>query len=136
MNDDLSDLVTREMHLVSLDVADCPTLFERVSAGVHRRRRNRKVRVAALGIVAVMVAAPVVRLGPGTFTGSSSGQTISAGDAETGCAAEVTAASCGLSASARAELALRRANQVGPEVAPVAGDLTSCLHRAFCRGPV
>jgi hypothetical protein len=118
MNDDLIEIVSRELRRVSSDTADCPNLVHRVAAGVTRRRRQRAVG-AALAAVAAAVLTPALLLGTGALGGSSgSGASLSAG------------------ASAKADLALRRAN---PDVAAPArldADQPSCERRLHCRGPV
>jgi hypothetical protein len=118
MNDNLIELVSREMRRLSSDTADCPNLVHRVAAGVTRRRRQRAVG-AALAAVAAAALTPALLLGSGALGGASgSGATLSAG------------------ASARADLALRRAN---PDIAAPAlpvGDQPSCVRRLYCPGPV
>jgi hypothetical protein len=117
MTEDLYDLLAREMSRVSLDTVDCPDLFARVAAGVHRRGRRRRAVAAALAVGAVVVAAPA--LGVGHAGGVPAGSRISASQE-----------------SARADLALRRANPLDLPSARVNGLELSCLHHPYCRGPV
>ena len=123
MNDDLIDFVSREMRAGSADTADCPNLVLRVAAGVQRRRRRQRALGAGLTLVAAAVLAPVLVLGTTSLGGPSTGS--------------VTAMRA--DSSARADLALRRAN---PDLAvpavpgPAGGDQVSCVRRTSCRRPI
>lgn len=119
MNDDLLEFVSRELRLASADTADCPNLVHRVAAGVRRRQRRQRRLGAGLATVLTAVLTTTLLVGP-SLGGSSS--------------SSVTALRAGT--SARAELALRRAN---PEVAApvhVGGDPASCARPPYCRRPV
>jgi len=127
------DLIRALAHDLTADTADCPTLVHRVAAGVARRRRRQRVVAGSLVAVAVAVAGPAVVLDRLGDSRTDEGAAVLCGGA---------VADCGQVLSARAELALRRANS--PDFAVHLGSLVlsnvsptdSCLHRAYCRGPV
>ncbi|MDX6244597.1 MAG: hypothetical protein QOE76_2320 [Frankiales bacterium] len=118
MKDDLLENIAREMHRASAGTVDCPNLIHRVAAGVKRRQRRRALRTGVA--LAAAALAPAILFGSGSL-GGSAGSSVAALHA---------------GASARAELALRRAN---PEVAaplPRRGDQPGCARRPYCRVPV
>jgi hypothetical protein len=120
MNDDLIEFVSRELHCLSAETADCPTLMLRVAAAVERRQRRQRVVGVALAAVAAAVLAPALVFGTSTAGGSS----------------DSAAAALHARSAASANLALRRAN---PDVAPPArrgGDQPRCASRLYCHGPV
>lgn len=133
MNDDLTERVAAQLRLASADTEDCPTLFHRVAAGVERRRRRHRVAAAGLVAVVLAVGAPAVTVGLGGI-----GPQLDAGSANASCAG-LTSTECSHLLSARAQLALQRANPpeaataaAGPAiVARVVPDST-CQRRPYC----
>ena len=129
MNDDLLRALA---HDLGADTADCPSLVHRVAAGVARRRRRRRVVAGSLAAVAFLVAGPAVVLDTVGSSRTDNTAVLCGG----------ASVHCGQILSARAQLALRRANS--PDFSTSFGSLIlsnssptdSCLHRAFCRGPV
>jgi hypothetical protein len=127
------DLLRALAHDLGADTADCPTLVHRVAAGVARRRRRQRVVASGFVAIAVAVAGPAVVLDRVGGSRTDDGAAVLCGGA---------VADCGQILSARAQQALRRANS--PDFASHFGSLVlsnasptdSCLHRAYCRGPV
>jgi hypothetical protein len=127
MNEDLLRALAREL---SADTADCPSLVHRVAAGVARRRRRQRVVAGALTAVVVAVAGPAMVLDRNGGSRTDNGAASLCGGAVTDCQQFL---------SERAALALRRANS--PDFTSYLGlsnasPTDSCVHRAFCRGPV
>lgn len=123
------DLLRALAHDLTADTADCPTLLHRVAVGVARRRRRQRVVAGTLAAVAVAVAGPAVVIDQVSGSRTDEGVALCRG----------AVVDCNKVLSARAALALRRANS--PDFASYlvlsnASPTDTCLHRAYCRGPV